>query len=126
MPLVDERILVMDCATSQAQREGVGSTLRHLRGPAEATMAKAKSLSPPPTIDEVDRLYHQLGEIHTIGAMQLVECARWWRSTPAPSSVWARTGQQGPDAMLSMIRMVPLPPTDFSPPLSLATAARPT
>jgi hypothetical protein len=42
----------------------------------EATMAKAMSFSPPPTADEVDRLYRELAEIYAIGAAQLVECAR--------------------------------------------------
>jgi hypothetical protein len=38
-------------------------------GLAEATVARAIVSSPPPTIDEVDILYHQLMEIHAIDAM---------------------------------------------------------
>jgi hypothetical protein len=66
-PLVEERILMMDYATTQAQ-SGVISTLRHRRSLPEATMAKAMSFSPPPTADELDRLYRQLAKIHAIGA----------------------------------------------------------
>jgi hypothetical protein len=67
-PLVEERILMMDYATTQAQSEGVISTLRHRHSLAEAIMAKAMSFSPPPTADELDMLYRQLAEIHAIGA----------------------------------------------------------
>jgi hypothetical protein len=58
-------------------------------------------------------------EIHAIDAVQLAKCARWRRSAPAPSPVSARTGRQGPDAMLCIIRTVPPLPTDFSPRASL-------
>jgi hypothetical protein len=37
--------------------------------------AKALNKSPLPTIDGVDKLYHQLAEIHAIAAAQLAECA---------------------------------------------------
>jgi hypothetical protein len=104
-PLVEERILVMNYATTQAQPKGVSSMPHRRWGLAEATLAKAMSFSPPPTVDEVDKLYRQLEEIHTIGTMQLAECPCSRRSAPAPSPVQARTGRLGPDAMLSVIRM---------------------
>jgi hypothetical protein len=66
----------MDYATIQARPGGVISTPRRRWGLAEATMAKATSFSPPPTTDEVDRLYCQLAEIHAISNAQLMECAR--------------------------------------------------
>jgi hypothetical protein len=57
--------------------EGVISKPCCQRGLTEATMAEAISFSPSPTANEVDMLYHQLAEIHTIGgATQLAECAR--------------------------------------------------
>jgi hypothetical protein len=34
----------------------------------------ATTLLPQPTIDEVDRLYRQLTQIHAIGAVQLAGC----------------------------------------------------
>jgi hypothetical protein len=37
--------------------------------------AKALNKSPLPTVDGVDKLYHQLAEIHAIVAAQLAECA---------------------------------------------------
>jgi hypothetical protein len=37
-------------------------------GHGRSTIAKAMASSPPPIIDEVDKLYHQLMEIHAIGA----------------------------------------------------------
>jgi hypothetical protein len=82
---------MMDYAATQARPEGMISTHRCRWGLAEATMAKATSFSPLPTIDEVDRLYHQLAEIHAIGAAQPAECAHWRCSNSTPSMVWART-----------------------------------
>jgi hypothetical protein len=52
---------------------------------------QARSLGPllPPhiqwSIDEVDKLYHELTEIHYICPIELAECA-WWRQSK-PSSV---------------------------------------
>jgi hypothetical protein len=66
---IKERILMMDYATTQAQSEGVISTPCH-----RWDLVEAIHFSPPPTIDEMDRLYHQMVEIHAIGATQLVEC----------------------------------------------------
>jgi hypothetical protein len=37
-------------------------------------VTKALNASPPPTANGVDKLYHQLKEIHIIAAMQLAEC----------------------------------------------------
>jgi hypothetical protein len=45
---------------------------------------KALSTSPPPTADRVDKLYHQLVEIHAIATAQLAECTRWRRSDSTP------------------------------------------
>jgi hypothetical protein len=53
-PLTKERILMMDYVTTQAQSLGP-LLLPHKQW----------------AIDEVDRLYHQLIEIHAIGAAQL-------------------------------------------------------
>jgi hypothetical protein len=53
--------------------------------------AKALNTSPPPTTNGVDRLYHQLAEIHTIAATQLAECTRWPSSDSTLSPVRART-----------------------------------
>jgi hypothetical protein len=72
-------------------------------------------MSPPPITDEVDRLHRQLAEIHAIGVAQLAECVHWWHSTPPPNPVRARTGWQGCDVTLFVIRKGPLPPTEFSP-----------
>jgi gamma-glutamylcysteine synthetase len=52
----------------------------------------ALNASPSPTADGVDKLYHQLAEIHTIAARQLAECARWCHSDSTPSPIQARTG----------------------------------
>jgi hypothetical protein len=50
-------------------------------GMAKANVGRAMVSSPPLTIDEVDRLNHQLTEIHTIDATQLVQCTHWCRSS---------------------------------------------
>jgi hypothetical protein len=54
-------------------------------------MSRDMVSSPPPTADDVDRLYRQLIEIHAIEGAQLVECSHWRRSDPTPSPVQART-----------------------------------
>jgi hypothetical protein len=42
----------------------------------EAATVKTLSASPPLTANWVDKMYHQLAEIHTIATTQLTECAR--------------------------------------------------
>jgi hypothetical protein len=59
---------MMDYATTRARFEGVPSIPRSQWGLAEATVAKAMGFPPLPTANEVDTLYHQLAEIHAIGA----------------------------------------------------------
>jgi hypothetical protein len=88
---IEERILMIDYTPARAWSEGWVTTPRSRGALAEATMAKAMSFPPPPTGDEVDRLYHQLAEIHAIGAAQLAECARWRCSASTSSPVRART-----------------------------------
>jgi hypothetical protein len=78
-------------APAHARSEGGVTTPCHRGGLAEATVAKAMSFPPPPTTDEVDRLYRQLREIHAIGAAQLATCSRWRRSASNSSPVRART-----------------------------------
>jgi hypothetical protein len=105
-PLKEERILMMDCTPVQAQGKG------------EAPIASREGghpASPPPTADGVDKLYHQLAQIHAIAAAQLAECACWHRSEQAPSLVQVESGRQGPNATPSAMRIAPLPPTEFSP-----------
>jgi hypothetical protein len=46
-------------------------------GQVEATTAKPLSAPPLLIVDGVDKMYHQLAEIHTITAAQLAECAHW-------------------------------------------------
>jgi hypothetical protein len=41
------------------------------------------------TIDGVDKMYHQLAEIHAIAVVQLVERARWRQSDSTLSSARA-------------------------------------
>jgi hypothetical protein len=75
------------------------------------------AFSPPPTANEVDRLYRQLMEIHTTGATLLVECARWRRSDSTPSPSRARASRQGLDEVPSTPKMTTPLPTNFSPKL---------
>jgi hypothetical protein len=70
---------------------------------------------PPPTIDEVDKMYRHLVEIHTITTAQLVECIHWRWSNLTPNTAHANVGWRGPTVEPSAIRTAPLPPTDFSP-----------
>jgi hypothetical protein len=110
---------MIDYALDQARSEGKVNAPHHQGGLTKATKAKAVSISPPPTADEVDRLYRQLAEIHAISAAQLAECTHWCRFASTSSPVWARTGRQGSDEMLSTTRMALPPSTEFSPQASL-------
>jgi hypothetical protein len=72
-PPTEESILTMDYATTQPRSLG--------------------PLLPPHkqwAIDEVDKLYLQLTEIHAISAAQLAECTRWHCSDANPIPVWFR------------------------------------
>jgi hypothetical protein len=72
-PLREERIQMIDYAPVQAQGKGDAPTINRKGGGQET--AKALNKSPLPTVDGVDKLYHQLVEIHAIAAAQLAECA---------------------------------------------------
>jgi hypothetical protein len=73
--LAIETILMVDFAFTQAQAKDVAPLLAE-GGQDEAAMAKPLSASPSLTTDGMDKMYHQLAEIHAITAMQLVECSR--------------------------------------------------
>jgi hypothetical protein len=95
-PPTEERILTMDYAATQAR--SLGPML-----PPRNQLA----------IDEVDRLYCQLTEIHTISVAQLAKCARWCRSDANASPVRFRTDRWSPDGTPSATRMAPPPPVNF-------------
>jgi hypothetical protein len=67
---------MVDYASTQAQTKGVAPSASREGSQAEAVVAKPLNASSPPTADGVDRLFHQLVEIHAITTAQLVECAR--------------------------------------------------
>jgi hypothetical protein len=101
---------MVDYAATRARSEGALLPPYGQLGLAEATVARAMVSSPPPTTGEVDRLYHQLTEIHAISATQVVECTCCRHSNPTPSQVWARVGRWGPDETPSATRRAsPLP-----------------
>jgi hypothetical protein len=77
-----------------------GSPASHEGGQTEAVEAKPLSASPPLTTDRVDKMYHQLPEIHAITAAQLVECTCWHRSDPASRLVRAGSADTGPPPCL--------------------------
>jgi hypothetical protein len=85
---------MMDFASTQARAKEVAPPSRREGGQTEAAVAKPLNASPPLTADRVDKLYHQLVEIHAIAAAQLVECAHWRRSDLASNSIPARVGWQ--------------------------------
>jgi hypothetical protein len=74
---------------------------------------------PLPTVDGVDKMYHQLAEIHAITAVKLAECARWHQSNLTPNVAHASVGWQGPATVPSVTRAAPSPLTDVSPQASL-------
>jgi hypothetical protein len=88
-----ERFLMMDYVPTRARSKGVVCTPTRGWGQAEATLAMALSVSPPPIADGVDKLYHQVAEIHAIATAQLPECAHWRHSDSDPSPIWVGTGR---------------------------------
>jgi hypothetical protein len=86
----------VDLATTRAQAKGVAPAICHEEsycltfaraGQNVAATAMLLDMLPPASTDEVDRLYHQLGEILAIATMQQAECARWRRARESTSSL---------------------------------------
>jgi hypothetical protein len=81
-----ERILMMDLTITRAQSKGVTPAISHEGGGGQhptfarasqnvAIVATLLDMLPPPSIDGVDWLYHQLGEILTIATTPQAECS---------------------------------------------------
>jgi hypothetical protein len=98
---------MVDFASTQAQVNEVAPPASRERRQAKAAAAKPLSTSPPLTANRVDKMYHQLVEIHTITTAQLAECGHWCRSDSTPSKVRASTSRPRPIVMPSMIRLAP-------------------
>jgi hypothetical protein len=92
---------------------------------------QARSLGPPLhphnqwAIDEVDRLYRHLAEIHDISAAQLAKHAQWHHSEANPSPVRFTTNRRCLDGTPSATRTFPPPLVDFSPQASLRQQGTP-
>jgi hypothetical protein len=110
---------MMDFASIQARPKRVSLTSSREEGHTEAIAARPPKVAIPPTTDGVDKIYHQLVEIHALTAAQLAECARWRRSNPTSNAAHASGDWRGPTMESSTMRTVPLPLTDFSPHASL-------
>jgi hypothetical protein len=63
---------MLDFTSTQALAKELAPQVRRREARAKAN---STSTSPPLTTDGLDRMYHQLVEIHAIIATQLVECA---------------------------------------------------
>jgi hypothetical protein len=102
---------MVDFTSTQAQAEEVDPPINREGGQLEVAVVKPLSASPPLTTDRVDKMYHQLAEIHAIAAAQLAECARWHRSDTTPAQFGSGPADRPrPVAMPSMIRLAPSPP----------------
>jgi hypothetical protein len=64
--------------------QGVDPSSQSGEALAETTKAKSLGISPLLTTDGVDRMYHQLAEIHAIAAAQLAECGGWCQTDSTP------------------------------------------
>jgi hypothetical protein len=82
---------MVDFTSTQAHAKEVAPPTSCKGGQDEAA-TKPLNASPPLTADGVDKMYHQLAEIHTIITMQLAEYARWHRSDSTVSLAWAGIG----------------------------------
>jgi hypothetical protein len=78
--LKTERILMVDFGSTQARAKEVAPPANREEGQADTAIAKSPSASLSLTTDGVDKMYHQLTEIHAIAAAQQEDCARWLRS----------------------------------------------
>jgi hypothetical protein len=83
---------MMDFASTLAHAKGVAPAASHGEGCAEAAAARPLKASPLCTVDEVDKMYHQLVEIHATAAVQLAECAYWCQSNLTPDTAQADAG----------------------------------
>jgi hypothetical protein len=88
--------MMMDFAFTQARAKEVASPASCEGGQVEAATAKPLNASLPLTADGMDKMYHQLAEIHAIAAAQLAECACWCRSNRTSSLVWVGPADRGP------------------------------
>jgi hypothetical protein len=90
----------MDFTSTQARAKEVAPPPSREGGQMEFTAAKPLSASPSLTADVVDKMYHQLAEIHAITAAQLAECARRHQFEPISSPVQAGADRQRPSRHL--------------------------
>jgi hypothetical protein len=105
----------VDLTTTQLQAKGAVPLASHEGGQGEVAAIKPPNVPSLPSANGADRLYLQLAEIHAIAATQLAKCTHRGRSNPTPNMAYAGAGWRGPTVDPSAARMVPLPPTDFSP-----------
>jgi hypothetical protein len=63
-----ERILMVDFASTQAQAKEVAPSANREGDQTEAAVAKPPSTSPPLITNGVDKMYHQLAEVHANAA----------------------------------------------------------
>jgi hypothetical protein len=85
---------MVDYASTQAQDKELAHPANRAEVQADAFAIKSPSASPSLTTDELDRMYHQLAEIHTITTTQPGKCTRWRRVDSTPLS--ARVGTSRP------------------------------
>jgi hypothetical protein len=71
---------MMDFASAHARAKGLAPTASCEERHIEAIAARLPKASPTPTADGVDKMYHQLADIHALAIAQLVECVHWHRS----------------------------------------------
>jgi hypothetical protein len=108
-------MLMVDLTATRARVKEAASSANRKASQTKTTAATPLNALPPPSVDGMDMLYHQLVEIHTIATAQLVECAHWRRFDPTSSPVYARASWQRPIVEPSAARMAPPPTTDFLP-----------
>jgi hypothetical protein len=73
-PLRAGMIMMMDFTSSKAQTKRVAPTTSDEEGHTKATTDRPLNASPPPTTNDVNKMYHQLVEIHALIVAQLAEC----------------------------------------------------
>jgi hypothetical protein len=105
---------MLNFTSTQALAKELSPPVRRREARVEATEGNSTSTSPPLTANGLERMYHQLAEIHAIAAAQLVECARWRRSDSTRRLVRLGASHPRPDQPPSRMRPASSPLSDLS------------
>jgi hypothetical protein len=104
---------MVDFTSTQTQAKDLAPLVHQGEPRTEVVTARSPSTLPPLTTDGVNRMYHQLAEIHTNVVAQLEQCTRWHQADSTARSVRAGMSRPRPSAAPTTTRLAQSPPIDF-------------